>query len=66
MRREREVEIKERLIEEQRMEFSYKNKELNQRLKSAIAWPLNCLENEMKLGEKLREVKLTPDLFRGQ
>ena len=46
VRREREIEIRERLSEEKRMEYIYKQKELNLRLKTSISWPLNCLENE--------------------
>jgi hypothetical protein len=33
---------------------SYKQKELNQRLRAQMTWPLNCLENEQKLLEKMR------------
>lgn len=47
------------------MEYTYKQRELNQRMKSAISWPLNCLDNESKLGDKLNEIKQTPDLFKG-
>ena len=34
LKRERDLEIRERLIEEKRIEYSYKQKELNQRIKS--------------------------------
>ena len=34
VKRERDLEIRERLIEEKRIEYSYKQKELNQRIKS--------------------------------
>ncbi len=34
--------------------MSYKQKELNQRLRAQMTWPLNCLENEQKLLEKMR------------
>lgn len=61
LRRERDLEIRERLIEEKRIEYSFKQKELNQRIKSQITWPLNCLENDTKLREKFRDFKLKPD-----
>lgn len=64
IRRERELEIKERLNEERMAEYLFKQKELNQRLKDAITWPLNCLESESRLAEKLREVKVTPEFYR--
>lgn len=54
MRKSHELDIRERLIEEQRIEVSYKQKELNQRLRAQMTWPLNCLENEQKLLEKMR------------
>ena len=65
LRRERDLDIRERITEEKKVEYSYKQRELNQRLKQAISYPLSCLENEAKLGEKLREIKMTPDLFKG-
>ncbi|CDW86500.1 UNKNOWN [Stylonychia lemnae] len=64
-RRERDLDIRERLTEEKRVEYTFKQRELNQRLKNAISWPLNCLENDQILGEKITDVKLTPDLFKG-
>ncbi len=47
------------------MEYQFKQRDLNQRLKNAISWPLTCLDNDTKLADKLRDIKLTPDLFRG-
>lgn len=64
MRKEREIDIKERLNEERTAEYIFKQKELNQRLKDAITWPLNCLDNEARLADKLRDVKLTPEFYR--
>jgi hypothetical protein len=32
-------------------------------LKDAITWPLNCLESESLLSEKLRELKLAPEYY---
>ena len=61
LKRERDLEIRERLIEEKRIEYSYKQKELNQRIKSQMTWPLNCLENDTKLIEKFKDFKLKPD-----
>lgn len=29
-----------------------------------MLWPLTCLENENRLAEKLREVKLSPEYYR--
>lgn len=63
-RKERELEIKERLNEERTAEYLFKQKELNQRLKDAVTWPLNCLESDSLLTEKLREIKLTPEYYR--
>ena len=60
-KRECDIEIRERLIEEKRVEYSYKQKELNQRIKSQMTWPLNCLENDTKLLEKFKDFKLKPD-----
>ena len=60
-KRECDLEIRERLIEEKRIEYSYKQKELNQRIKSQMTWPLNCLENDTKLLEKFKDFKLKPD-----
>ena len=65
LRKERDLDIRERINEEKRVEYTYKQKELNQRLKNAISWPLNCLENEQKLGEKFIDIKLTPDFYKG-
>jgi len=62
-RREREIEIKERLNEERTAEYLFKQKELNQRLKDAVTWPLNCLESESRLTDRLREVKLAPEYY---
>ena len=60
-KRESDLEIRERLIEEKRIEYSYKQKELNQRIKGQMTWPLNCLENDTKLLEKFKDFKLKPD-----
>ena len=49
------------MIEEKRIEYSFKQKELNQRIKAQMTWPLNCLENDTKLLEKFRDFKLKPD-----
>ena len=65
LRKERDLDIRERITEEKKVEYTYKQRELNQRLKQAISYPLSCLENDAKLGEKLREIKMTPDLFKG-
>lgn len=46
LRKERDLEIRERLIEEKKQEYTYKQKEINQRIKQQISWPLDCLENE--------------------
>eukprot|EP00347_Sterkiella_histriomuscorum_P019040 403343196 len=64
-RMERDLDIRERIIEEKRMEYTYKQRELNSRLMNAQQWPLSCLDNDQKLGEKLTEIKQTPDLFKG-
>ena len=61
VKRERDLEIRERLIEEKRIEYSYKQKELNQRIVSQMKYPLNCLENDSKLLEKFKDFKLKPD-----
>jgi len=54
MRKQHELEIKEQLNEEARIEFTYKQKELNQRINSQMMYPLNCLEKEGKLAERIR------------
>jgi hypothetical protein len=61
VKREKDLSIRERLIEEKRIEYSFKQKELNVRIKSQMTWPLNCLENESKLMEKFKDFKLKPD-----
>ena len=54
MRKQHELEIREQLNEEARIEFTYKQKELNQRINSQMMYPLNCLEKESKLAERIR------------
>lgn len=61
IKREQDLTIRERLIEEKRIEYSFKQKELNVRIKGQMTWPLNCLENDTKLMEKFRDFKLKPD-----
>lgn len=47
------------MVEEKRIEYTYKQKELNKRIKQQIVWPLECLENESKLADKMKEIKKT-------
>ena len=42
----------------------FKQRELNQRMKDAITWPLSCLESEGRLADRLKEVKLTPEYYK--
>lgn len=60
-KREQDLVIRERLIEEKRIEYSIKQKELNARIKSQMTWPLNCLENDSRLVDKFKDFKLKPD-----
>ena len=55
------MEIRERLIEEQRIEFSYKREQLNQQIKGQLVWPLNCLESDAKLMQRFKDYKMTPE-----
>ena len=63
LKRERELDFQERLAQERSAELVFKQREVNQRLKDAVVWPLACLESESRLAEKIREVKVTPEYY---
>jgi hypothetical protein len=46
MHKEKEVENRERLVNEQKIEFVYKTEQLNLKVKNQLVWPLNQLQNE--------------------
>ena len=64
LRKERELEFQDRLTQERNAEYLFKQRELNHRLKDAITWPLSCLDNESRLADKIKEVKLTPEYYK--
>jgi hypothetical protein len=33
-------------------------------MRDAVTWPLNCLESEDRLADKIKEVKLTPEYYK--
>jgi hypothetical protein len=56
--KERDLEISQRLIDEQRIEFSYKRDQLNDQIKGQLVWPLNALESDTKLMQRFKDFKI--------
>lgn len=61
-RKQRILDEKEKTVEQQNLELTYKQRELNMRLKNAILQPLNMLDPN--LNQRLSQIKNTPDYYK--
>ena len=61
-RRFNELEIRDSLLADLKIELGYKQTELNQRIKSQMMQPLSCLENEVRLAERIKLHRIPSNL----